>query len=159
MESKCGPAHSQLCTHGASLLRAVAAVESRAGVQPVQAPTHAAASCLNGRVWLASYCQTRVAVKIASRARHANLSATLQQQATLRNLRNEASLMATLNHPNSERACWLHLRACCTPCLVVCLVIALTAVPAGYAVAAFLQGLLPPRKAAVCWQCSRNSAW
>jgi len=54
------------------------------------------------QVWLASYCQTLVAVKIASRARHANLTATLQQQATLRNLRNEASLMATLNHPNSE---------------------------------------------------------
>lgn len=54
------------------------------------------------QVWLASYCQTLVAVKIASRARHANLTATLQQQETLRNLRNEASLMATLNHPNSE---------------------------------------------------------
>lgn len=34
--------------------------------------------------------------------RHSNLTASLQQQATLRGLRNEASLMATLNHPNSE---------------------------------------------------------
>ncbi|KAI7846195.1 hypothetical protein COHA_000265 [Chlorella ohadii] len=68
-----------------------------------------------GEVWLASYCQTLVAVKIASRARHANLTATLQQQETLRNLRNEASLMATLNHPNICR----YLGACLDPPLMV----------------------------------------
>jgi hypothetical protein len=68
-----------------------------------------------GEVWLASYCQTLVAVKIASRARHANLTATLQQQVTLRNLRNEASLMATLNHPNICR----YLGACLEPPLMV----------------------------------------
>ena len=37
-----------------------------------------------------------------AQVRHSSLSASLQQQAALRGLRNEASLMATLNHPNSE---------------------------------------------------------
>lgn len=71
----------------------------QAGLHPLSCLPLCALCC---RVWLASYCQTLVAVKIASGTRHANLTATLAQQETLRNLRSEANLMATLNHPNSK---------------------------------------------------------
>ncbi|KAL4452433.1 hypothetical protein ABPG75_008095 [Micractinium tetrahymenae] len=64
-----------------------------------------------GEVWLANYCSTLVAAKIFTQVKNANLTASLAHQATLNNLRTEASLMSNLRHPNICR----YLGACAEP--------------------------------------------
>lgn len=73
-------------------------------------------ACLPGpQVWLASYAGTQVAVKVLNQARCGTLSMSLQQQATLGRLQQEAQLMANLRHPNICR----YLGACTDPAFIV----------------------------------------